>query len=186
MPRRTSVHYVDNKKLYAAMVEYIDKCRAAENQAIELGISEVKYPRVPDYVAKSIFDIARNIATKSNFSGYSFREDMIMDGVENCLKYIRNFNPDKYNNPYGYFTQIIYFAFFRRIGEEKKQLYVRYKQSAALLHQGGTFGGDEDLSVHLSASADYIDSFVEEYEEKMKGKKKIEEVDKTATEDNIG
>ena len=52
---------------------------------------------------------------------------MISDGVENCLQYLDNFNPTKSNNPFAYFTQIIYYAFVRRIQKEKKQVKVKQK-----------------------------------------------------------
>ena len=58
---------------------------------------------------------------------YTFREDMVSDGIENCLQYIHNFNPNKSNNPFAYFTQIIYYAFIRRIQREKKQTHVKHK-----------------------------------------------------------
>ena len=71
--------------------------------------------------------IAVHLSYKSNFINYGFREDMISDGIENCIQYIHNFDPDKSKNPFAYFTQIIYYAFLRRIQKEKKSLYVKYK-----------------------------------------------------------
>jgi DNA-directed RNA polymerase specialized sigma24 family protein len=83
-------------------------------------------PRVPIYVGESIMKIATHLAYRPNFSNYTFREEMISDGIENCLQYIDNFDPAKSHNPFAYFTQIIYYAFIRRIQKEKKYLYTKY------------------------------------------------------------
>jgi hypothetical protein len=112
-------HYVKNADLYAAMVEY----RKAVTEAIEKGEQK---PRVPFYIGECIMKIATHLAFKPNFSNYPFREEMVSDGIENCLQYIGNFDPGKSQNPFAYFTQIIYFAFIRRIQKEKKYLYTKY------------------------------------------------------------
>lgn len=112
-------HYVNNKDLYAAMVEYKKVCREAEAEG-------KSYPPVPHYIGDAIMKIATHFAYRPNFMNYTFREEMVSDGVENCLQYIQNFDPDKYNNPFAYFTQIIYFAFLRRIQKEKKYLYTKH------------------------------------------------------------
>lgn len=115
-----SNHYVDNKKLYAEMSLYIASYRAAKEAGVEL-------PRVNNYVGSCISAIAEKLATARNFASYSFREDMVGDAKENCLRYLHNFDPQKTNNPFAYFTQIMYYAFLRRIDKEKKQAYIRYK-----------------------------------------------------------
>ena len=118
--KRIKHDYVDNKQFFAAMVEYKKSVRDAE-------ADDSERPVVPNYVAECIMKIATHLSYKPNFVNYTFREDMICDGIENCLQYIDNFDPAKSNNPFAYFTQIIYFAFIRRIQKEKKQLYVKYK-----------------------------------------------------------
>jgi len=112
-------HYVDNKLLFAAMEQHL--------AALELAKKEGSLkPRIPAYVGECIMKIATHLAFKPNFSNYPFREEMISDGIENCLQYIGNFDPGKSQNPFAYFTQIIYFAFIRRIQKEKKYLYTKY------------------------------------------------------------
>ena len=99
---------------------------------------------------------------------------MISDGIENCLQYINNFNPEKSQNPFAYFTQIIWFAFLRRIQKEKKQMYIRFKSSQQMLASGGTYTG-EDVTLNLTTNADYMNSFVQDFEDKLakdKAKKK--------------
>ena len=118
--KKKSEHYVNNKEFLAAMVEYkklVDKAKTAGK----------KNPRVPDYVGECFLKIANHLSYRPNFINYTFRDDMISDGIENCLQYLDNFNPRKSKNPFAYFTQIIYYAFIRRIQKEKKQVTIKNK-----------------------------------------------------------
>jgi len=120
MPRKRSDHYVNNKELLEAMIVYRNKCRIAK----EKGITP---PPIGNYLGECFLKIATHLSYKPNFVNYMFREDMIGDGIENCVQYIHNFDPEKSNNPFAYFTQIIYYAFLRRIQKEKKQLEIKTK-----------------------------------------------------------
>jgi hypothetical protein len=113
-------HYVDNKQLLAAMIVYKDEVKNALEK-------ETERPRVPNYIGECIMKIAQHLSYKPNFINYTYKDEMISDGIENCLLYIDNFNSEKSSNPFAYFTQIIYYAFIRRIQKEKKQTYVKYK-----------------------------------------------------------
>ena len=113
-------HYVDNKKFLAAMVEFKEKCKAAEE-------NEQGQPAISNYIGECFLKIAEHLSYKPNFINYPYREEMTGDGIENCLMYANNFNPEKSKNPFSYFTQIIYYAFLRRIEKEKKQSYIKYK-----------------------------------------------------------
>ena len=113
-------HYVDNKKFLQAMIEYRDKCRKAEEK-------NRKKPEVTNYIGECFLKIANHLSYRPNFINYTYRDDMISDGIENCLQYMNNFDPDKSDNPFAYFTQIIYYAFIRRIQKEKKQMQVKAK-----------------------------------------------------------
>ena len=117
-------HYVSNKEFLVAMKEYKAKCIEAEKK---------KKPRPPitDYIGECFLKIANHLSYRPNFINYTYKEDMISDGIENCLQYMRNFNPEKSNNPFAYFTQIIYYAFIRRIQKEKKQQDVKAKLIAS-------------------------------------------------------
>lgn len=117
------IHYVDNKKLNAEMIIYINGLNAAK----AIGLTGHALPRIPDYIGECIFKIAHGLAHKGNFIGYSYRDEMVSDGIENCLMYLHNFNPEKSTNPFAYFTQIIYYAFLRRIQKEQKQQYIKHK-----------------------------------------------------------
>lgn len=105
------------------MIRYISKL--TEAKAIDTPSD--KLPRVPEYIGMAIYMIATKLATKPNFSGYSYKDEMISDGIENCLMYLHNFDPDKSKNPFAYFTTIIYYAFLRRIQKEQKQQYIKQK-----------------------------------------------------------
>ena len=118
--KKSSNHYIDNKKFYTEMVKFHRACEEAKAEGIET-------PRIPNYVGECIMMIAKRLATRPNFVGYSYKDEMISDGIENCLTYIHNFNPEKSTNPFAYFTQIIYYAFLRRIQKEKKQMYIKHK-----------------------------------------------------------
>ena len=118
--RKRSEHYVNNKEFLEAICEYKRKVKvAAEN-------GDPK-PRITNYLGECFLKIATHLSYKPNFVNYMFREDMICDGIENCVQYIHNFNPEKSSNPFAYFTQIIHYAFLRRIQKEKKQMEIRSK-----------------------------------------------------------
>ena len=113
-------HYVNNKEFLAAMTEYKKLCVEAEESGEEK-------PPVSNYIGECFLKIANHLSYRPNFINYTFRDDMISDGIENCLQYLDNFNPEKSNNPFAYFTQIIYYAFIRRIQKEKKQTTIKQK-----------------------------------------------------------
>tara|TARA_Y100000310_G_scaffold340282_1_gene435483 strand:+ start:496 stop:1047 length:552 start_codon:yes stop_codon:yes gene_type:complete len=115
-----STHYIDNSVFLEAMGEYKKECNKATEKGEQL-------PPVTDYIAECFMKIAQRLSFRPNFINYAFKDDMISDGIENCLQYAYNFDPEKSKNPFAYFTQIIYYAFIRRIQKEKKQLYIKYK-----------------------------------------------------------
>jgi hypothetical protein len=118
--RKRSEHYVNNKDFLEAIVQYkVDVKNAKEN--------DLPKPRITNYLGGCFLKIATHLSYKPNFVNYMYREDMISDGIENCVQYIHNFNPEKSTNPFAYFTQIIHFAFLRRIQKEKKQMEIRAK-----------------------------------------------------------
>tara|TARA_B100000242_G_scaffold288103_1_gene255844 strand:- start:1737 stop:2279 length:543 start_codon:yes stop_codon:yes gene_type:complete len=113
-------HYVNNKEFLEAIIEWKEKVKEAES-------SDEDIPPVTDYIGECFLKIAQHLSYKPNFINYTFKEEMIGDGIENCLQYVNNFNPEKSKNPFSYFTQIIYYAFIRRIQKEKKQTHVKHK-----------------------------------------------------------
>ena len=120
MVRKRSEHYVNNKEFLAAIVAYKLDILEAE----KLGKPK---PRITNYLGECFLKIATHLSYKPNFVNYMFKDDMVCDGIENCVQYINNFNPEKSKNPFAYFTQIIHYAFLRRIQKEKKQLEIKTK-----------------------------------------------------------
>ena len=116
----TSEHYVNNKDFLDALVVFKKECALAKERG-------EPRPPISNYIGECFLKIATHLSYKPNFVNYMFREDMICDGIENCVQYIENFNPEKSSNPFAYFTQIIYYAFLRRIQKEKRQLEIKNK-----------------------------------------------------------
>lgn len=171
MERNTmATHYVDNKELYKVIVEYRDAVIKAKEEGQEK-------PRIPNYVGECILMIANRLSTKPNFINYSYREEMISDGVENCICYIDNFDPLKSTNPFAYFTQIIYYAFLRRILKEKKQTYIKHKtlENSMLLnelYEQGEFSEQEFTPTHIDLDNDNMFDFIKNFEDNLLSKKK--------------
>lgn len=119
-PKKVKRHYVNNKTLYEEMVKYRDSVKLAEQEG-------KNKPQIPRYIGECLLMICTKLSTKPNFMNYSYRDDMIADGIENCVASVDNFDPDKSTNPFAYFTQIAWNAFIRRISKEKKQSYIKHK-----------------------------------------------------------
>ena len=120
MPPKKKQHYVDNKKFLEEIVKYREAVETAKLQ-------DRPKPRITHYLGDCFLKIATHLSYRPNFINYMYKEDMISDGVENCVQYIDNFDPTKSKNPFAYFTQIVYYAFLRRIAKEKRQMDIRDK-----------------------------------------------------------
>ena len=118
--KKKTEHYVDNKVFLEEMKKYRKKVLSARKR-------KRKDPPINDYIGECFLKIANHLSYRPNFINYTYKEDMISDGIENCLTYVANFDPEKSNNPFAYFTQIIYYAFIRRIQKEKKQTTIKHK-----------------------------------------------------------
>lgn len=170
-------HYVNNEQFLKALVEW----KKAVAEAEEVGDDP---PQVPNYVGECILKIATHLSYKSNFINYSYRDDMILDGVENCLMYIHNFDPSKSNNPFAYFTQIIYYAFLRKISKEKKQSYIKQKMLHQLPFDGFDLQEHDDDGEYKNAYLEYMqsnnefDDYMENKRIKRKNKKEQDSVKK--------
>ena len=139
-------HYVNNKEFLAAMVEY----KKSVNEAKKAGNDK---PPVTDYIGRCFLKIANHLSYRPNFINYTFRDDMISDGIENCLQYLDNFDPKTSNNPFAYFTQIIYYAFVRRIQKEKKQITIKQRMIAEANY--------DDLTVMPGEDREFKNQFTE-------------------------
>jgi len=158
-------NYINNEDFLKALVEYKAACSEAEK-------SNLPPPKIPDYIGECWMKIAEGLSHKPNFINYTYRDEMISDGIENCLMYFDNFNPTISKNPFAYFTQIIYFAFLRRIQKEKKQLYIKYKatEQVGVLDEFEMMDFEDGTSKQFEMY-DNIAEFIETYEVSRNAKK---------------
>jgi hypothetical protein len=155
MAKKKTVHYVNNVKFLEALTEWNEKCEEAE------AAGEPK-PQVTNYIGECFLKIATHLSYRPNFINYTYREDMISDGIENCLQYVENFNPEKSKNPFAYFTQIIYYAFLRRIQAEKKQVHIKnmsiqkqhYEPYTTMMGDNTVYNIDETLMNNMLPDED--------------------------------
>lgn len=141
MVEKKKQHYLDNKEFLRALIDYKTSVAIAEENG-------KPKPRVNNYIGECFLKIATHLSYRPNFINYMYRDDMICDGIENCIQYVDNFDPNKSNNPFAYFTQIVYFAFLRRIAKEKRQMDIKDK----LIEKSGyeeVFTSDGDDSNNL-------------------------------------
>jgi hypothetical protein len=162
MPKKKPNNYIDNEKFFKEMVLWKKKVTKSEN----LG---KKKPPVTDYIGICFMEIAENLVRRPNFASYPFKDDMVGDAIENCLMYCSNFDPEKSQNPFAYFTQIIYYAFLRRIQKEKKQNYVKYKY----LNHLDTKGDFSELLKQFDFHEEEKEYFRKLHEKEVNKKKKL-------------
>ena len=161
------VHYVDNKKFFEEIVTYREKLQAARAEGLE-------EPRIPNYIGECIWKIAEKLSTKPCFMGYSYREEMVSDGIENCILYFKDYDPSIGQNPFAYFTQIIYYAFLRRIGKEEKNRYAMYKSFQENIINSTDINhlvDDNDNNILSVQMYDNINDFMARFEKKEEAKK---------------
>lgn len=165
-------HYINNEDFLKALVDYKTRCIEAEKE----GKSK---PNIPNYIGECFMKIAEGLSHKPNFINYTYRDEMISDGIENCLMYFENFDPSKSKNPFAYFTQVIYFAFLRRIQKEKKQLYVKYKATEmyGVLDEFEMLESEDGVTKQFELYEN-ISEFIETYEDARKTKKETKNLAK--------
>ena len=165
IPANKAKYYVDDEVFYQAMKAYKEKCA-------EYAEAGKEKPIVPNYIGECFMKISEGLSHIHKFINYPFRDEMISDGIENCIMYMDNFDPVKYKKPFAYFTQIIYYAFLRRIQKEKKQTYVKYKAT----EQMGILDEMEMMELEDGTTRqfelyDNISEFIENYEVAKENKK---------------
>lgn len=164
-------NYVNNKRLYTELVAYREKKLHAE-------LNNLSPPKIPEYIGECVLLISQRLANRPNFSGYTYKEEMISDGIENCFLYaLNNFDPEKTKNPFAYFTQIIKFAFIRRIDKEKKQQYIKLKNVE-------NYDLHNEFSSNKTKASDYngiTDDFIRDYEDRLTTKKRNAKVNTSNT-----
>jgi len=150
--------------MFETFVEHKAKVQAALDAGKEP-------PRLPDYLGRCFMQIADRLGTKGNFSGYTYLDEMKSDGIENCIIAANNFDPSKGENPFAYFTQIIWFAFLRRIEKEKKHSYIRAKSLQIMnLDSIGADGETDDAKMATASDNEFMNVIVSDFEEKKRKK----------------
>ena len=163
LTKKSKEHYVDNKVFLEEMKKYHKKVVSARKR-------KRRDPPITNYIGECFLKIATHLSYRPNFINYTYREEMISDGIENCLQYVHNFNPEKSDNPFAYFTQIIYYAFLRRIQKEKKQAHVKNKMIENM--NVDVFLTQEDGDIQNNPYADYLQKNFLPDEDVYKPKKK--------------
>lgn len=178
MTKNKNNHYVNNKTLYTEMVKY----KTAVNDAKERGLPP---PPIPNYVGECLLLIGNRLSYKANFINYSYRDDMVLDGIENCIMAIDNYDPEKSTNPFAYFTQIMKWAFIRRIQKEQKQAYVKHKNfENSILNTDWGMMSEDLIAINNEYSANVVNAF-ETKLTKNKAKAKIIGLQKFANGESI-
>ena len=132
-----SRHYVDNEAFFGEMKKWKQRVHDAREV-------EENDPPTTEFMGECFLKICEHLAMRPNFINYTFRDDLVSDGIENCLLYAHNFNPEKSKNPFSYFTQIIHHAYVRRIVKERKIKHVKYLyvERSGILNELTTEGED--------------------------------------------
>jgi len=160
-------HYVDKREFHLLLVEHKRKVEAALAKGEET-------PRPCDGIGDAFIKIANGLARKANFVNYPFREDMIGDAIENCAMAVNNYDPDRFNNPYGYFTKVCWWSNLRKIEREHKQLYVKFKSmEQAILSESLVEGDDENFQYDaVLLDNEKMKPIIEKFDKKIKKKPK--------------
>lgn len=165
MKKSKPINYVDKQEFYELMLAHWDRVKAAEAAGLPPPIANNK-------IGRNIIKIAEGIGSRYNFSKYSYREELVSDGIIDAVKAINKFNPHESKNPFGYFSQCIWYAFLRRIDEEKEAQYIRYKMTENAYMEGSLVGGEDTESFSgVIEDNEFRDDFVSNFERRMNEKK---------------
>lgn len=159
-------NYINNKEFYNLLKDYKEKCISADSNGDPV-------PRIPETIGECFMMIATKLANKGNFVGYTYKDEMICDALENCVMAVHSFNPEKSKNPFAYFTQIIWYAFLRRIEKEKKQTYVKYKQLENLVISSN-FDEETNGYSNFDIENEKMKPIIDKFENSKKASKKAE------------
>jgi len=165
--KKNGIYYIDNKFFFEEMKKYKAAYALAQTENKTL-------PRIPNYIGECFFKIANKLSNRPNFINYSYKEEMIGDAIENCINYVNSFDPEKSNNPFAYFTQIVWNSFIHRIQKEKRQQYIKYKSMNNMIINNEHFVGDDNFYSISPENYENTQKFIVTYEaniEKAKQKK---------------
>jgi len=151
--------YINNKEFYQLLIEY--------KEASEIAKAENKpVPRIPNKIGEAFILISTRLSNKGNFVGYTYKDEMVSDAIENCVNAVHSFNPEKSKNPFAYFTQIIWYAFLRRIEKEKKQTYIKYKSLEAFMLECDMSEEEGNPFANFDIQNEKMQPIIQKYEKK--------------------
>jgi DNA-directed RNA polymerase specialized sigma24 family protein len=155
--KKQSKHYINNRQLYDILVKYKKDFNLASGQNLE-------HPKIPNYIGQAIYQICSKLIIRPNFFSYTsqWKQEMVSDAMIDCVSAINNFDPEKTNNPFAYFTQIAWNAFIRRIQKEKKQQYIKLKNFEKIILSENC---SEEEITHFNTNESF-NEFIKIYEEK--------------------
>ena len=159
--------YIDNDAFYQALVDRKAEVEAAKAAGLES-------PQLSNFIGDCFIKIAKNLSKKYQFSGYSWRDEMVSDAIVHCVRYVDSFNVEKTNNPFSYFTQAVYYQFLARIEQEKEESYVKYHATLTSAAYGEACNNPDDDSYEIDMGdldIAYMNTFVSEFERKQAEKK---------------
>lgn len=164
--RDNTKDYIKNPEFYELLVIYQNKCKEAEEKGLQM-------PRIPDKIGKCFLQIADGLGRRGNFSAYSYLDEMKADGIENCTVAAHSFNPEKGDNPFAYFTQIMWWAFIRRIEKEKKQVYIKHESLVNATIDGTIIEGDDEFfdNAKIQLDNEKMRPIIEKFGKKKKDSK---------------
>lgn len=169
--------YLNNKEFYEQLVLYKEACNEADAK-------DIQRPMIPECIGGAFLKIAKRLSSKSNFVGYTYKDEMVSDALENCVVAVHNFDPEKSTNPFAYFTQIIWYAFIRRIEKEKKQTYIKYKSLEQAVIDSSLEDEVGGAYANFDISNEKMIPIIEKYENRKLKKSKPTGVEKFVDADN--
>lgn len=166
-----SQHYVDNVAFYNALVERKAQVKAAEDAGLPK-------PQISNFIGECIMGIAKGLSNKYQFSGYTFKDEMVADAIVHCIRYIDSFDIEKSNNPFSYYTQSCYYSFLANIGEYEQRTYIKCKATMEAITGSGlsTFDGElsedaKNIHDNLEFDTAFMTDFINKYESKQAARK---------------
>ena len=156
-------HYVNNREFTLALDDYSRACKKAEEEG------KTK-PQMNNYLGGCIMKMSNRLANSPRFSGYSYKEEMIHNGILAAVKYAHRFNGDKFDNGFAYVTQILFSHFIITIKNEKK----KYETNLKLIQEAevGVMGNSEFSALADSHARGIADQKLQDLENNRLEKEK--------------
>ena len=159
MAKKVKNQYVSNDEFWAALKRFNDS-----------GLTLREHPD-GNYIGDCIVKICTNLSYSANFIGYTYRDEFIEDAIENCIRYIKSFDPNKSKYAFTYFSKVAYYAFIRRLHTEKKQQDIKFKaMSDSTVLQEIVENPLDDSDTDMQQIIEQIQQFLKQSEKMVESK----------------